>query len=189
MRILGIDPGSVVCGYGVIEEASGKLRMVESGVIRAKLYAEDFNERLKEIYVRLASVVKRTKPDVAAFESPFYSKNVQSLIKLSHARAVSVLAAAMADLPIYEYSAREVKKSVTGNGAAAKESVQFMTIKILGIEDEREALYDASDALAVAICHYMKGGQTTAPAPKSKSKKGNAADWSQFIKDNPERVK
>ncbi len=177
MIILGIDPGSVICGYGVVEKIGNEIRLIEYGVIEAKKINIEFNARLKEIFNRLKEVVERNKPDAAAFESIFYSKNPQSLIKLSHARAVAVLTCALADLPIAEYSAREVKKSVTGRGAAGKEQVQFMVKTLLNIK-ETPQFFDATDALAVAICHSVRYNATS----------GNSTNWSDFIKNKPEMV-
>jgi crossover junction endodeoxyribonuclease RuvC len=177
ITILGIDPGSVFCGYGVITKESNKLTVVEYGVVRAKLKFEDLNLRLKEIYNRITEVIIRTKPDESAFETMFYAKNAQSLMKLSHARAVAVLASVNKDIPIFEYSPREVKKSVTGSGAAGKEQVQFMIKTLLGIKEET-GLFDATDALAVAVCHALK--RTTA--------KSQGKSWADFVKNNPGRV-
>jgi crossover junction endodeoxyribonuclease RuvC len=177
LLVLGIDPGSIICGYGVIETNSKSLSVVEYGVIQAKKKYEELPLRLREIYQRLLEVVKRTKPEAAAFESMFYSKNVQSLMKLTHARSVAILAAVMNDVPIFEYSPREVKKSVVGRGGASKEQVQFMVKTLLKIKETPE-FYDVTDALAVAICHSLKY--------KTLTKSSNS--WKDFIKNNPERV-
>ena len=178
MIILGIDPGSVICGYGVIEKEGQKISLVEYGVVKAGKKFSDIPSRLKEIYSRLSVVVERTQPDAAAFETIFYSKNAQSLMKLSHARSAAILAAAMADINIFEYSPREVKKAVSGRGNAGKEQVQFMVKKLLDIEETPE-FFDATDALAVAICHSLKGGQSN----------NRSSSWKEFIKNNPHRVK
>lgn len=177
MIILGVDPGSIICGYGVIEKNGSKLGLIEYGVVKVKKLHEPLELRLKEIFLRLIQVIERAKPDSSAFESMFYSKNVQSLIKLSHARGASILAAAMNDIPIFEYSPREVKKSVTGRGNAGKEQVQFMVKRILNIEETPE-FFDATDALAVAICHSMR---VDSPLKK-------ASSWDDFIKNNPNRI-
>ncbi|MBE2190057.1 MAG: crossover junction endodeoxyribonuclease RuvC, partial [Candidatus Kapabacteria bacterium] len=128
MRILGIDPGSVICGYGIIEVEAGKIILVEYGVIKAKKKEEDFPLRLKEIFERLTSVIERHLPDESALESVFFSKNVQSLMKLSHARAAAMLASTLREIPVAEYSPREVKKAVTGNGNASKQQVEYMAV-------------------------------------------------------------
>ena len=175
--ILGIDPGSVFCGYGVIEKTGSKLKVIEYGVVKARKKFEDLNLRLKEIYDRLTEVINRTNPNEAAFETMFYSKNAQSLIKLSHARAVAVLSAVNKNIPIFEYSPKEVKKSVTGRGAAGKEQVQYMIKNLLKIPETPD-LFDVTDALAVAVCHALKRDM-----PKNNSK-----SWSDFIKNHPERI-
>lgn len=177
MIVLGIDPGSVVCGYGVVRKDGAKLHFIEYGVIEAKKKTVDFNLRLKEIYSRLSAVVDRNKPDIAVFEQTFFSNNVQSLIKLSHARSAAMLAVLMKDVEIAEYSAREVKKAVTGRGAAGKEQVQYMVKNLLGIEEDHK-FYDATDALAIAICHILKSNM---PTKSSKS-------WADYIKQNPDKV-
>lgn len=177
MRILGIDPGSVICGYGVIDSEGSKLSLVEYGVIKAAKKEETFPLRLTEIFNRLTEVIARSLPDEAAFESMFYSKNVQSLVKLSHARAAAMIAASLREIPVVEYAPRLVKKSVTGNGSASKEQVRYMVKSILSISEEHKFM-DATDALSVAICHSIKKGN------------GNSAasTWEQFIKDNPGRI-
>jgi crossover junction endodeoxyribonuclease RuvC len=177
IRILGVDPGSVFCGYGVIEKDGEKLNIVEYGVIRAKKKHDELNLRLKEIFLRLDKVISRSKPDEAAFESIFYAKNVQSLLKLTHARAVAILAAVLKDIPVYEYSAKEVKKSVTGRGAANKGQVQFMTKKILSFKETPD-LFDVTDALAVAVCHALRRNMP----------KNSAKSWNDFVKNNPGRI-
>jgi crossover junction endodeoxyribonuclease RuvC len=175
--ILGIDPGTIICGYGLIEKDNRNMKVIEYGVIHAKVKALPLPDRLKEIYLRLTEVIIRNKPDIAVLESAFYSKNVQSLMKLSHARGVAVLSAAINGVEVAEYSPREVKKSVTGKGNAQKEQVQFMVKRILNI-DETPEFFDVTDALAVALCHAYKN-EFNFSAPSS---------WEDYIKKNPERV-
>lgn len=177
MIILGIDPGSVLCGYGVIEKEKSHIRLIEYGVIEAKKKYNDFNQRLSEIYSRICQVIERTNPDAAAFESIFFAKNPQSLIKLSHARASAIVSVVNHNIPIAEYSAREVKKAVTGRGAAGKEQVQFMVRTLLAIE-ETPQFYDATDALAVAICHSVRYNASS----------GNSSNWAEFVKNHPELI-
>ena len=177
IRILGVDPGSVFCGYAVIEKENNKLTVVEYGVIRAKKKYNDLNLRLKEIYERLTELIKRTTPDESAFETMFYSKNAQSLMKLSHARASAILSAVMENVPVFEYSPREIKKSVTGRGSASKEQVQYMIKNLLQIKETPD-LFDISDALAIAVCHSIKRD-----LPKA-----SASSWKEFINKNPDRL-
>lgn len=177
MLILGIDPGSIVCGYGVIEFGSGKVKLVEYGSIKVKKKNENINQRLKDIFERLNAVIDRTRPEIAVFESVFYSKNAQSLMKLSYARASAILAATLKNLTFAEFTPREIKKSVTGNGNAGKKQVQFMVRTLLKIQETPD-FYDATDALATAICYAFRSQN---PSKTSKS-------WSEFIKNNPDKV-
>ena len=179
MRVIGIDPGSVICGYGVVDMEGSSFKLVEYGVIKAKIQSDDFNGRLKILNDSVDRIIKRTNPDISAFETIFHAKNVQSLVKLSHARAAAILSASHNKIPIFEYSPNEIKKSVTGKGKAAKEQVQFMVKKILNI-DETPGFLDSTEALAIAICHCLKQGN-------SNTKK--VSNWSQFAKDNPDRIK
>ena len=151
MVILGIDPGSVIAGFGAIETENRKTRLIDCGCIRthAKL---SFAQRLQKIYGELAEALARIRPDEVAVEDIFYSKNVKSALKIGHARGVILLAAADAGLPIAEYSPREVKKAVVGSGSASKEQVQFMVKRILALKETPQP-YDTTDALAVALCH------------------------------------
>ncbi len=151
MVILGIDPGSVIAGFGAIETENRKTRLIDCGCIRtqAKL---PFAQRLQKIYRELTEVLARIRPDEVAVEDVFYSKNVKSALKIGHARGVILLAAADAGLPIAEYSPREVKQAVVGSGSASKEQVQFMVKHILALKETPQT-YDTTDALAVALCH------------------------------------
>lgn len=178
MRVLGIDPGSVICGYGVVDYIDGRLSLVEYGVIKAAKKEEAFPIRLKVIFERLSQVIERTNPNESSFETIFYDKNVQSIIKLSHARSAAMLAVVTNDIPVMEYTPREVKKAVTGLGNAGKEQVRYMVKKLLNIYESHE-FYDATDALAVAICHTIR----------NKNVSGNNSTWEIFLKNNPDRIK
>ena len=151
MRILGVDCGSKVTGYGVIEVRGPRCGLIDSGAIRPGS-RDSLVRRLELIHEGLAGVIGRWSPDVAAFESVFHAANAQSALKLGHVRGVSMFAAAQARLPVYEYSALEVKSAVTGYGRAEKSQVQEMVRLLLDLKEAPEP-YDASDALAVAICH------------------------------------
>jgi len=179
MIFMGIDPGSVICGYGVIEK-TGKdtFKVLEYGVVEARKRYESMPQRLGMIYEHLIQVIDRTLPDEISLEATFYAKNAQSLIKLSHARGVAMLAGNQRSVPVIEYSAKEVKRAVTGNGNASKEQVGFMVKSLLHIDDDN-TFFDSTDALAVALCHGMKRS-----TPKQSSK-----SWSQFIQENPNRIK
>lgn len=151
MRVLGIDSGSRATGYGVIEIDGADCVFVDCGVIRVNA-ADMLAIRLRAIHEGLVEVIRDCQPDEAAFESVFHASNVQSALKLGHARGVCMHAAASADLPVYEYSPTQVKSAVTGYGRAEKLQVQQMVRSLLKLV-EWPSSYDASDALAVAICH------------------------------------
>jgi crossover junction endodeoxyribonuclease RuvC len=151
MRVLGIDCGSRITGYGVVDTNGADCTLVRCGVIRSRS-SNPLAVRLKEIHAGIIEIIRELGPDVAAFESLFYSNNVQSALKLGHVRGVSLVAAAEANLPVFEYSPAEVKSAVTGYGRAEKPQVQQMVRALLKLESTPEPL-DASDALAVAICH------------------------------------
>ena len=151
MRVLGIDCGSRITGYGVIDTDGGDCVFVCCGAIRSKP-SDPITQRLKSIYNGLVEIINESRPEAAAFESLFYATNVQSALKLGHVRGVSMFAAAEANLPVYEYSPLEVKSAVTGYGRAEKSQVQQMVRALLRLNASPEP-YDASDALAVAICH------------------------------------
>lgn len=157
MRILGVDPGSVTTGFGVIDYERGKLILVEHGVITTKRGAE-LSERLVVIHEGLREVIARTRPQAVAVETPFAGNNVKSLIQLAHARGVVLLAAQSAALQLFEYSPRSVKNAVVGYGAAEKEQVAKMVRMLLPGCGAMKMSADASDALAIAICHAHTAG-------------------------------
>ena len=149
--ILGIDPGSVVTGYGVIEHHNRKNQLVTCGCLRPDRRLP-FAQRLLGIYDGLLALVSDVSPDEVALETVFYGANVQTMMKMCHARGVIMLALANSSLPVFEYSPREVKKAVVGKGSAAKEQVQFMVQRIFN-EDDFPGSYDVTDAVAIALCH------------------------------------
>lgn len=187
MRILGIDPGSVICGYGVIDVQGSALTLVEYGAIAVKRRTSSFPQRLAEIHSRISAVISRTQPTVCSLEKVFYAKNVLSIVQLAHARGVAMLACAQAGLDPIEYTPMQIKRSVTGRGAASKEQVQHMVQAILQIEETHKH-FDATDALAVAICHAINNGPPT-PIITSRAKKSKRAQWASFVESNPGRVK
>ena len=182
MIILGVDPGTLVTGYGLIEIERGKITVLDFNVIINR-GDRSMPLRLKEIYSRLTEVIAKFHPDEFAIETAFYGRNAQSALKLGHARGVSMLAAVNNEIPTTEYSPREVKKSVAGNGAASKQQVKFMVKSMLGLR-ETPKLFDATDALAVALCHQHRVSRTRTNGKPSVRKK----DWSSFVKANPDRV-
>lgn len=181
MIILGVDPGSRFTGYGVVSVEGSTSTVVEYGVF-ALDGRGDHHLRLREIYDNVTAVIERCKPDECAIEMPVYGKNAQSMLKLGRAQAAAILAALNRDVPVQQYTPKEVKKSVTGNGSASKEQVWYMVRSILSISDNSEKMgLDASDALAVGICHIHRGTM-----PKRSSSRGG---WEAFVRENPERVR
>lgn len=175
--ILGLDPGTNIMGYGVIHVQLSKVKLLQFGVIQmGKTGAHEL--KLKKIFDRVLTLVDEFHPDEVALEAPFFGKNVQSMLKLGRAQGVAMSAALFREVPITEYAPKKVKQSVTGNGNASKEQVAKMLMQIFSIK-EIPKLLDASDALAVALCHHYQNGST-----KTKSK-----SWDSFLKDNPERLK
>ncbi|MDO8520373.1 MAG: crossover junction endodeoxyribonuclease RuvC [Deltaproteobacteria bacterium] len=150
MIILGIDPGSVITGYGLVEKSGGRVTHIENGGIFCKKGAP-LEERLVVIFQKIQEIVTQFKPDAAAIETAFYAKNVQSLLKLGQARGTAIVATALLKLPVFEYTPLEVKQAVAGFGAAPKEQVQKMVMRLLNLPQIAEE--NASDALAIAICH------------------------------------
>ena len=151
MVILGIDPGSVVTGYGMIRASGSRIEALDYGCIQAKS-TEIASLRYVRIFDGLKEVFARVRPDVAAIESIFFCKNVRSAIKLGEARGVAILSVGHLGVPIYEYEPRRIKQAVVGYGAADKKQVQSMVMKLLGLK-ETPKKEDVTDALAVAICH------------------------------------
>lgn len=160
MRVIGIDPGSLVTGFGVVEKRRNDLLYIQHGEIKVpgKGSLPSF---LVAIYEQLMAVIGQTKPDVFAIEDIFYGKNVKSLIKQGQARGVAILAGSHSGLPVFEYSPLEVKKAVVGYGRAEKSQVQAMVKAILQLQETPTA--DAADALAVAICHAHCSGPSVSP--------------------------
>ncbi len=175
--ILGLDPGTNVMGYGIIEANGSKLKLIQFGVIHlSKLESHEL--RLKKIFDRVLNLIDEYHPDEVALEAPFYGKNVQSMLKLGRAQGVAMSAALFREVPITEYAPKKVKQSVTGKGNASKEQVAAMLMTLLKFK-ESPKLLDATDALAVALCHHFQAGSTTS---KTKS-------WTAFLKKNPDRIK
>jgi len=177
--ILGIDPGTNVMGYGVILTEGKKFKLLQFGVIHLKKY-ETHELKLKKIFERICGILDEFAPDSMALEAPFYGANVQSMLKLGRAQGVAMAAALSKEIPITEYSPKKVKQSVTGNGNASKEQVAAMLQTLLGIE-ELPKLFDATDALAVALCHHFHEGRVQS--------RGRTQGWKSFIEDNPTRIK
>ncbi|MFA5073491.1 MAG: crossover junction endodeoxyribonuclease RuvC [Nitrospirota bacterium] len=151
MRVMGIDPGTLTSGYGIVAEEDHKLFHVVSGGISPSA-KQPFPKRLKKIYEELGKIIHQYRPQVIVVEDLFVSKNIKSALKLGHARGVALLAAMNAGVPVFEYSPLEVKQAVVGNGKAEKKQVQFMVKTVLELQKVPHPA-DAADALAAAICH------------------------------------
>ncbi len=154
MRVLGIDPGTVVAGYGLVDNTDGDLKMVACGIVKASQRLSPA-ERLSKLYQGLKEVVARYQPDVVAVEQPFVSNNVSTALAIGRAQAVAMLVAANQDIPVYEYSPAKVKYAVTSYGASSKEQIQQMVKLQLGLSELPQPA-DAADALAVALCHLSE---------------------------------
>jgi crossover junction endodeoxyribonuclease RuvC len=166
MRILGIDPGSETTGYGLIESDGLRHSSILFGAIQTSP-RRPFHERLLEIYTQLTDVLRREEIHAVAIEGVFHAANVQSALKLGHARGVALLVAAQRSLPVFEYSPLEIKKAIVGYGRAEKNQVQMMVRLLLGLPDT-PAPDDAADALAVAICHSQRASRETSRLPERK---------------------
>lgn len=153
MRVIGIDPGTGILGFGVINITSGRVKMITAGVITTPAHTP-LPERLEEIYVGLTDIIKETQPDVMSVEKLFFTKNITTAISVAEARGVAILTGRQADLPIYEYTPNEIKKSITGYGAAKKLQVQEMVRIQLGLQ-EKPKPDDCADALAAALTHVF----------------------------------
>ncbi|MFA7059284.1 MAG: crossover junction endodeoxyribonuclease RuvC [Pedobacter sp.] len=162
MRVLGIDPGSRITGYGIVEQSGNRLVHVDNGAIFTD-NATDFPGRLLRIFDGLSSVIAQYQPDEVAVENIFFSTNAQSALKLGQARGAAIVAAVHAGLPVAEYTALQVKQAVVGQGKAEKEQVQKMLKALLSLPEIAQA--DASDALAVAICHINSHELTQQTGP------------------------
>jgi crossover junction endodeoxyribonuclease RuvC len=175
MRVLGVDPGSRFMGYGVVEDKRGRLVHVGHGVIKVDESAP-LASRLKDLHAALEAALARYRPDAVAVEGLFTFRNARSALVLGHARGVALLAAAQAGLTVYEYAPARVKKAVGAGGADGKDAVARMVRTFLALEPSRLERADASDALAVALCH-LNQGRALAPASTvtGRKRKGAAA--------------
>ncbi len=178
--ILGIDPGTAVMGYGLVKEIGSRTELISLGVVRME-HLDNHALKLQHIFEKTTSLIEQYHPDCLAVEAPFYGKNIQVMLKLGRAQGVAMAAALARNLPIFEYSPRKIKQSITGNGNAGKEQVAAMLKTLLNFTETPEFL-DATDGLAVAVCHSF---QRMTTGKESKSYSG----WSSFVKDNQKRVK
>lgn len=178
--ILGIDPGTLLMGYSVIRIYQGKITLQEMQTLKLSGKKDNY-ERLHLIHHKVTELIGLHQPNEFAIEAPFFGKNVQSMLKLGRAQGVAIAAAMAAGIPVTEYSPRKVKQSVTGNGNADKEQVWKMLQQLLNIA-QAPKYFDATDALAIAVCHHFQIGGAI---PK-KDKPLNG--WDDFLKKNPHRL-
>lgn len=175
--ILGIDPGTTILGYGIIDCRRGKMKLVCMGNFRlSKL--NDHGLKLREIQKQVSALIESYLPDEMAIEAPFYGKNVQSMLKLGRAQGVAIAAAMEREVPYTEYAPKKIKQAITGNGNASKEQVAAMLQSLLAIETLPKNL-DATDGLAAAVCHYFNRGNVSTGASYS--------GWKSFLGKNPGR--
>ena len=179
--ILGIDPGTLMMGFGLIEVKDNNITLIVMDVLKLSA-KKDAYERLKIIHHKVCELVKIHGPHQLAIEAPFFGKNVQSMLKLGRAQGVAIAAAMQAGVPVTEYSPRKIKQSITGNGNADKLQVMKMLQRIVSFTDDPKHL-DATDALAVAVCHHFQDNVLLG----TNAKKING--WKDFLGKNPGRIK
>lgn len=189
--ILGIDPGTNVMGYGLIKIEGKQLSVIEIGVIEMQKLKDPY-VKLQKICKKLTEIVEKYCPDEMALEAPFYGKNVQSMLKLGRAQGVAMAIGLSRDIVIHEYAPRKIKLSITGTGAASKEQVASILSKMMKYENNQKYL-DATDALAVAVCHYFQLSKPQIPEAKTKSSVATKTpkskqSWAQFVSQNTERI-
>ncbi len=178
--ILGIDPGTNVMGYGVLHIKGTELKLETAGIIHLEKI-DNHPLKLKHIFEKTLRLIESYLPDEMAIEAPFFGKNVQSMLKLGRAQGVALAAALFKNIPVFEYSPKKIKQSVTGNGSATKEQVAAMLQQLLHFEEMPKYL-DATDGLAAALCHHF---QNTNGSKTAVAKKGG---WKSFIDDNPDKI-
>ena len=183
--ILGIDPGTMVMGFGLVKQQGKAMSLICMDVIKlSKL--ENQALKLRMIFEKMLGLIDQYHPDELAIEAPFFGKNVQSMLKLGRAQGVAMAAALYRDIPIFEYAPRTIKQTITGNGSASKEQVCKMLQAMLKFE-EMPKYFDATDALAAAVCHCIDKGKDV-NYTKKKQHKSASSQWTQFIQQNPDRV-
>lgn len=177
---MGIDPGTAIMGYGVILEKGNKMELLSLGVVRMD-YLDDHFLKLQRIFEKTTALIEQYNPDALAIEAPFYGKNIQVMLKLGRAQGIAMAAALAKNIPVCEYAPRKVKQSITGQGTASKEQVAAMLQRLLNFKETPEFL-DATDGLAVAVCHSF---QKITSGGKSKTYTG----WEAFMSDNKKRLR
>ena len=176
--ILGIDPGTTIMGFGIIQVVKNQMKFVQLNELLLNKY-DDHYLKLKLIFERTIELIDTYKPDELAIEAPFFGKNVQSMLKLGRAQGVAMAAGLAREVPITEYEPKKVKMAITGNGNASKEQVAKMLQQLLNFRELPSHL-DATDGLAVAVCHFFNGGK--------KEKGKSYSSWESFVKQNESRI-
>jgi crossover junction endodeoxyribonuclease ruvC len=176
--ILGIDPGTTIMGFGIIQVVKNQMKFVQMNELLLNKY-DDHYLKLKLIFERTIELIDTYKPDELAIEAPFFGKNVQSMLKLGRAQGVAMVAGLSRQVPITEYEPKKVKMAITGNGNASKEQVAKMLQQLLNFRELPSHL-DATDGLAVAVCHFFNGGK--------KEKGKSYSSWESFVKQNESRI-
>lgn len=176
--ILGIDPGTTIMGYGVIHQKGNKIELITLDVLKLDKFS-DHPIKLKKIFETCLELVEKYHPDVMALEAPFFGKNVQSMLKLGRAQGVAMAAGLHRSIPIFEYSPKKIKQSITGNGNASKEQVAAMLMKLLNFKELPKYL-DATDGLAAAVCHFFQRNISSDTEILS--------GWASFVSKNPDKV-
>lgn len=179
-KILGVDPGTNILGYAVLDVIDKQPKLITYGIIKLK-GEESHGDKLKEIFLQLQEIIETYLPKYMAVEAPFYGKNAQSMLKLGRSQGVAMAAAMTMGLEIFEYSPKKIKQSITGNGNASKEQVSAMLQQILWMKLDTQYL-DATDALAVAMTHYHQNSHTAQTGKKY-------SNWKSFVNENQEKIK
>ena len=186
-RILGIDPGTNILGFSVIEIQGKSIKLIEMSVLKLGKI-DDMSKRMKVLFDTISNVIDKYQPEILSIEAPFFGKNVQSMLKLGRAQGLCIAAALSKNIPFYEYSPRKIKQSITGNGASSKEQVALMLQRIIEFETMPKDL-DATDALAAAVCHSYQKELEIETEDNKKIKTKKSSSWSSFVINNPEKVK
>ena len=182
---MGVDPGTNILGYACIKIQGSSITVLELNVLDMRKL-ENQALKLKYIFENLIKVIDLYQPDSLAFEEPFFGKNVQSMLKLGRAQGVAMAAALSREIPVMEYSPRKIKQSICGNGNASKEQVSAMLSKILSFKSESNFM-DATDGLAVALCHYFQQNAVYQKSEPTKIAKSKKTSWNAFLSTNPGR--
>lgn len=184
--ILGVDPGTLIMGYSIIRVQQTAIQLMQIDVLKLPPKQDNY-QRLQLIHQKIVDLLKQHQPDEFAIEAPFFGKNVQSMLKLGRAQGVAIAAAMNSGVPVTEYSPKKVKQSITGNGNAGKEQIFKMLQNIVALPDKPQ-YFDATDALAVAVCHHFQDKSPVRPTTKKPSTKKRKESWESFLKTHAHRV-